>query len=127
MRRKVGEDRRRIGDQAEIGSEYFSDGFAVGIDVDELLLGLRCRWKAVVEAGNIAQPRAHRNDEIGIGQHLPVLRRISKAQMPRIERRAIVKNVLVFPGDGNRDAQGLGKPVQGRSAPWRRAAWRRQQ
>ena len=107
------EQRDGIGDDAERRVEYFADGIAMGVDMDQRLGRHRGRWERVIEARHVAQPGAHGDDQIGARQHFAVLGRIAEAQVPGIERRRVVEHILVLPGHRHRNALGFGETPQG--------------
>ena len=99
----------RVGDDAERRAEDGTDGLAVGIDMDERLLGIGSAREGVVLAGDIAEPGAGGDHQVGAGQRFDMRLGRADAEMAGIKRAAIVEDILVLPAGGDRHRLGAGK------------------
>ena len=76
----------------------------------------RVRRKCVIQRRDVAEPGASSDDEIGLGERCPVLRRRAETDMAGIEAGAVVEDVLVLPGRRHGNALRFGEARERRRA-----------
>ena len=107
-----GECRLGAGGDAGIGAPQVADLVGVGIDVDDPPPLLTRVHQLIAGGQRIAQPRAERQDAVGLAQRLAQPQVHPHAQVARIVRVPVVHVVLPAEGHRNRQPPPLGQPGQ---------------
>src|SRR3954447_12208269 len=82
------------------------------MDMDGLLMGPRRSREAVALGGEVAEPRAERQDEIALGEGGELRLAVADAEIAGIERMIVSEEIMAAEADRDRHGEPLGKVAQ---------------